>query len=73
LGDQSIRDSHLAQAQGQVPPRLALLAGEAWKRGLYSEGQLARLLQLNRYEVRELLDSVVTEESEPNDLFKLSH
>tara|TARA_R110002124_G_scaffold159173_1_gene326361 strand:+ start:2290 stop:3483 length:1194 start_codon:yes stop_codon:yes gene_type:complete len=55
----------------QLPPRLALLAGEAWKRGIYSEGQLVRLLHLDRYSVRALLDSAATEEGEEDDLVKL--
>ncbi|MEC7763729.1 MAG: XRE family transcriptional regulator [Pseudomonadota bacterium] len=55
----------------QVPPRLALLAGEAWKRGIYSEGQLVRLLHLDRYSVRELLDSAAAEEGEEDDLVKI--
>jgi Zn-dependent peptidase ImmA (M78 family)/DNA-binding XRE family transcriptional regulator len=68
LGELPSREPIIAQAQGLIPPRLSLLAGEAWRRGLYSEGQLARLLNLNRLELRELLDSVQTEESEANEL-----
>jgi Zn-dependent peptidase ImmA (M78 family)/transcriptional regulator with XRE-family HTH domain len=60
-----------ARAQGLVPPRLALLAREAWKREMYSEGQLARLLRLNRHEIREVLDGAEKEESEANELVKL--
>ena len=45
---------------------------EAWKRELYSEGQLARLLRLNRHEIREVLDGAETEESEANELVKLA-
>jgi hypothetical protein len=60
-------------AQGLVPPRLGLLAREVWRRGFYSEGQLARLLQLDRHETRMILDGVEQEESEANELFKLSH
>lgn len=59
------------EAHGLVPPRLALLAREVWKRGLYSEGQLARLLRLDRHEIREVLDGVEQEESEADELFKL--
>jgi Zn-dependent peptidase ImmA (M78 family) len=62
-----------AAAQGPVPPRLALLAREAFKRGLYSEGQLVRLLKLDRHAIRELLEGVENEESEANELIKLSH
>ena len=64
---------HATDDQGLVPPRLALLTREAWKRGFYSEGQLARLLQLDRHEIREVLDGAEVEESEANDLFKLSN
>jgi hypothetical protein len=60
-----------ARAYGIVPPRLALLAREAWKREMYSEGQLARLLHLTRLDVREVLDGVECEESEANELVKL--
>jgi Zn-dependent peptidase ImmA (M78 family) len=73
LGELPDRRAHTMEAQGLVPPRLALLARETWKRGFYSEGQLARLLQLDRHEIREVLDGAETEESEANELFKLSH
>ena len=42
--------------------RLNLLAAEAYRQGLMSEGQLARLLRLDRIELREILDSVDAEE-----------
>ena len=64
---------HLVEAEGFVPPRLALLAREAYKRELYSEGQLVRLLRLNRHQLRELLAGVETEESESNELVQLPH
>ena len=51
-------------ARGRVPQRLALLAREAWKHDLYSEGQLAGLLDLGRVEVRELLDGADEEKVE---------
>lgn len=54
-----------------VPRRLGLLVREAWKRGYYSEGQLARLLKLHRLEVRELLDGVETERCEADEVVKL--
>jgi Zn-dependent peptidase ImmA (M78 family) len=71
LGDLPNRHAHVAESLSLVPPRLGLLAREAWKRGLYSEGQLARLLMLDRLEVRELLDGAEAEESEADDLVKL--
>jgi Zn-dependent peptidase ImmA (M78 family) len=58
-------------ARGLVPPRLALLAREAWKKELYSEGQLARLLQLDRHGIREVLDGAEREESEADELVKI--
>jgi Zn-dependent peptidase ImmA (M78 family)/transcriptional regulator with XRE-family HTH domain len=72
LGDLPDRKLYDARAGGPVPPRLALLAREVWKKEIYSEGQLARLLHLDRHEVREILDGAETEESEANDLVKLS-
>jgi Zn-dependent peptidase ImmA (M78 family) len=71
LGETPVRGGSMIEAQGLVPPRLALLAREVWKRGLYSEGQLARLLRLSRHEIREVLDGAETEESEANELVKL--
>ena len=67
------RDPNLQiSSQGLVPPRISLLAREAWKRGLYSEGQLAQLLNIDRHGVREVLDGVESEESEAEDIVKLS-
>jgi Zn-dependent peptidase ImmA (M78 family)/transcriptional regulator with XRE-family HTH domain len=71
LGDLPDRKVNAARALGLVPPRLALLAREAWKKEIYSEGQLARLLQLNRHQIREILDGAEKEESEANELVKL--
>jgi Zn-dependent peptidase ImmA (M78 family) len=62
----------LPEAQGLVPPRVCLLAREVWKRGMYSEGQLARLLHLNRHQIREVLDGAEAEESEADEFVKLS-
>lgn len=53
--------------------RLFLLAIDAWKKDLISEGQMAEMLKLGRVQVRELLDEAEAEEDEANDLFKLSH
>lgn len=51
--------------------RLFLLAIEAWKKDLLSEGQMAEILKLPRTEVRELLEEAAAEEDEVDDLFKL--
>jgi len=71
LGDVVGLSLNPVRAHGAVPPRLALLVREAWKRELYSEGQLARLLRLNRHEIREVLDGAELEEGEANELVKL--
>lgn len=52
--------------------RLNLLAAHAWEQGLLSEGQLARLLRLDRVSVRHLLDEARGEGSEADDAPKLS-
>jgi Zn-dependent peptidase ImmA (M78 family)/DNA-binding XRE family transcriptional regulator len=72
LGDLPDRKIYSSRAQGPVPPRIALLARESWKKEIYSEGQLARLLHLSRHEIREILDGADTEEREANELVKLS-
>jgi hypothetical protein len=51
--------------------RLNLLAAEAYQKGLLSEGQLARLLHLDRIEVREMLTSQELEGSEADELTNL--
>jgi hypothetical protein len=57
LGEAISLDAGRADAGRAVSLRLALLVGEAWAKGLLSEGQIARLLQLDRIEVRELIDA----------------
>jgi Zn-dependent peptidase ImmA (M78 family) len=57
LGEAAGLDAARADAARPVSMRLALLVGEAWAKGLLSEGQIARLLQLDRVEVRELIDA----------------
>lgn len=56
LGDAPLEDPDHLDANRLVSIRLNALASEAWRRGLLSEGQIARLLQLDRAEVRELID-----------------
>lgn len=52
--------------------RLNLLAAEAWGKDLLSEGQLARLLHLDRVEFRALLDGVKDDGVDADDAPKLS-
>lgn len=72
LGDTADLTAFRNEARRNVPLRVSLLAREAWKRDIYSEGQLARLLKLDRYELRTLLDGTDNEEKEANDLVKIS-
>ena len=49
------------EAERPTTLRLSLLAAEAWRQELLSEGQLARLLNLDHLELREILDDVEAE------------
>jgi len=75
ITDDQARQVLGSQAHDPVPTdgtqssRLFLLAIEAWKKDLISEGQMAEMLKLDRRKVRELLDEA--EEDEIDDLFKL--
>jgi len=63
LGDLATPDKHKADADRPTTLRLNLLAAEAYQRELLSEGQLARLLHLDRIELREILDGMEIEGS----------
>jgi Zn-dependent peptidase ImmA (M78 family) len=56
LGDLGLADARKAEADRPTTLRLNLLANAASRHGLMSEGQLARLLRLDRVELREILD-----------------
>jgi Zn-dependent peptidase ImmA (M78 family)/DNA-binding XRE family transcriptional regulator len=56
LGDLSVPDAERVEAERPTTLRLNMLAAEAYRRDLLSEGQLARLLQLDRVELCEILD-----------------
>jgi Zn-dependent peptidase ImmA (M78 family) len=64
LGDLRAPDAEKAQADRPTTLRINLLAAEAYRRELLSEGQLASLLHLNRVELRELLNDREMEGSE---------
>jgi hypothetical protein len=61
LGDLIVPDAEKADADRPTTLRLNLLAYEAHRRELMSEGQLARLLRLDRVELREILGSQTQE------------
>ncbi|MBA4293212.1 transcriptional regulator [bacterium] len=67
IGDDAAKQLIAVRSAGPLPQRLSLLAREAAKAELYSEGQLARLLQLNRHEVRQVLDGLDMEVSEASE------
>jgi Zn-dependent peptidase ImmA (M78 family)/DNA-binding XRE family transcriptional regulator len=71
LGDLSPRDGYKAEADRPTTLRLNLLASEAYRQGLLSEGQLARLLHLDRIELRDVLGSQELEGSETNGVTNL--
>lgn len=73
LGDLQTPDTHRVEAERPTSLRLGLLAGEAWRRNLLTEGQLARLLRLDRLELRELLDSSGDDGSMEDDAPGLRH
>ncbi len=52
------------EAEPAFPPRLGWLAAGAYQRGLFTEGQLARMLHMDRVELRELLCAFAAEETE---------
>jgi Zn-dependent peptidase ImmA (M78 family)/DNA-binding XRE family transcriptional regulator len=56
LGDMSLPDAYKADADRPTTLRLNLLAAEAYRQELLSEGQLARLLHLDLVELREIMD-----------------
>ena len=71
LGDLSTPDSYKTEADRPTTLRLNLLAAEVYRQGLLSEGQLARLLNLDRVELRELLGAIESGGSEADGVATL--
>ena len=71
LGDTAVMDP--IDAKCPTTLRLSLLAAEAWRQELLSEGQLARLLRLDRVQLREILDGVEVEGGDADGAPKLPH
>jgi len=67
LGDLGGHDPHKAEADRPTTLRLALLAEEATRQELLSEGQLARMLRLDRVELRKMFDGLQVEGSEADE------
>jgi Zn-dependent peptidase ImmA (M78 family)/DNA-binding XRE family transcriptional regulator len=64
LGDVPLQDVQKSDADRPVSLRLALLADEAWRQELLSEGQLAQLLHIDRVEFRRMIDGLAIEGNE---------
>ena len=64
LGDVPAPDANKTEAYQPTTLRLGMLAGEAWRRGLLSEGQLTRMLHIDRIELRRMFDGLEIEGSE---------
>ncbi len=65
------KDDHKDDADRPISLRMSMMADEVWRRGLLSEGQLARLLRLDRLELRAMLDGLGDEGSEGDGAPKL--
>lgn len=72
LGELSTPDSQKADADRPTTLRLTTLAEEAWRQGLLSEGQLSKMLHLDRVELRKLLDGLEIDGGEADGAF-ISH
>jgi Zn-dependent peptidase ImmA (M78 family)/DNA-binding XRE family transcriptional regulator len=69
LGDLLGPDLNMADADRPTTLRLGLLAAEVSQQQLLSEGQLSRLLHLDRMELRKLIDGFQIEGSEADGAF----
>ena len=64
LGDLVQPDNAKADARRQISMRMSVMASEAWRQDLLSEGQIARLLHIDRVDARELIDEFEAEGAE---------
>ncbi len=71
LGDAAFEATYGTKADLPVLQHLNLLAAEAWKQELLSEGQLARLLHLDRVELRKILDALDLGSAETDEMLAL--
>lgn len=73
LGDRFIEETSSSDAVRPTELKLNLLAYEAWKKDLLSEGQIARLLQRDRVEIREIFDGFDAGESGADGAPEIDH
>lgn len=71
LGSSAAIDADWGDANGPASIRLNQMAAEAWQRDLLSEGQLARLLGLDRVALREMLDALADDPAEADEALAL--
>jgi Zn-dependent peptidase ImmA (M78 family) len=71
LGDLVIPDAYKADAERPTTLRLNMLIAEAYRQELLSEGQLARLMDIDRVEIREILDNIEIDGSEADGVLIL--
>ncbi len=71
LGDLTASDAGKREADRPTTMRLNSLADEVYRRGLLSEGELARLLRLDRVELRTILGSQELEGGEADGALNL--
>jgi Zn-dependent peptidase ImmA (M78 family)/DNA-binding XRE family transcriptional regulator len=67
LGDLTTPDAAKADSDRPTSLRLGLLADEVARRDILSEGQIARMLHLDRVELRAMLDGLQVEGSEADE------
>lgn len=69
LGNPDIIDKQKEDSGRPIPLRLGMLAAQAYRQKLLTEGQLSELLDLDRMELREILDNLAMEENEADAPF----
>ena len=67
LGDRAPNNRDQAQSEKPTTFRLNALICQTWREGLLSEGQLSKLVGIDRYELREILDDHDLDGSESDD------
>ncbi len=64
LGNLIPPDDAKVDARRQISMRMGVMASEAWRQALLSEGQIARLLHIDRVDARTLIDEFEAEGAE---------
>lgn len=67
LGDRAVHNRDQSLSEKPTTIRLNSLICQAWRQGLLSEGQLAKLVGIGRHELREILDDHELDGSDADD------